>query len=117
MLSLLNNWKLYILSVALISSLYLNVIQNFKNLKTENKLIICQGNLAANNIAIQAANEMRTRQQEQLRLREQEAAHARAESLKRMDAIMLATVPQDCQGVNEWLVDQALEFDWTNNIP
>jgi hypothetical protein len=117
MLTLLNNWKLYILSFALIGALSLNAIQRIKMEKIENKVTICQGNLAANMVAIQAASEMRTRQEQQLRLREQDAAKARAESQKRMDKIMESRVPEDCEGAHAWLIDQALGFHWHNNIP
>lgn len=117
MLNLLNNWKLYLLALALIGALSLNVVQHIQRLNTENNLAICQGNLSANNVAIQAAHEMQIQQEKHLRLREQEAANARAGSLKRMETILTSDVPDDSESVNDWLIDTALGFHWTNNIP
>jgi hypothetical protein len=110
MLTFLNNWKLYFLSFALIGVLTLNVVQRYSLEKTENKLQICQGDVAAQKIAFDLANQLKSEQERKLRLREQEAAKARAESLKRMDEIMNVTVPKGCDNAIQFLIDNKPGF-------
>lgn len=119
MLTLLNNWKVILLAFALITSLALNAKLHITNLKQENKLVICQGDLAAMNVAFQAADQESKNQERMLRLREQEAARARAESRKRMDDIMGMNVPDGCDNAIKFGIERAqtLQFHWQNNIP
>lgn len=112
MFNILNNWKLYLLSFALISVLSLNILQRFKIEILEGKLQVCQANAAAQQIAINLANEQRTELERKLRLREQEAAKAQAESQKRMDEILMENANSD-----DWMLNKALQFQWDNNIP
>lgn len=117
MFELLSNWKLYILSFALIGVLSLNVLQKYKLEKLEGTIQVCNANLAIKTVAINIANDMRAEQERKLRLREQEAAHARAESLKRRDNILSKNIQGGCEGASQFLLDYALDFNWSNNIP
>lgn len=118
MFNLLINWKNYFFGFGLLTIVSFSLFQHLKIINLEKTKQICHANLAAKNIAIQAANEMRSRQMEQLRLREQEAAKARAESLKRRDMIMQLDIKGGCEGAIQWMIDQSsYEFIWHNNIP
>jgi hypothetical protein len=46
-----------------------------------------------------------------LRLTEQEAAASARQSQKRMDNTMGQTVPQDCQKLFDWMIQQAVHRD------
>lgn len=104
MLSLLTNWKLYFIGFALLGILSFSVSQHLKINRLEKANQTCNAELVAKNIAIQAANEMRTRQMEQLRLREQEAARARAESLKRKERTMHTEIKGGCEGAIQFMI-------------
>jgi hypothetical protein len=119
MLSFLNSWKLHVLSFALICALSYIGLLKYQNLKLDNTNQTCKANIATLQVAINVANELRTEQERKLRLKEQEAAKARAESLKRMEKIMKAKVPNDCDGAKEWMISQShrLKFVWHNTIP
>lgn len=119
MLSLLSNWKLYILSLALIGALSLNVVQRFTISSLENDKLQWQGKYAALEAAINISNQLAKEQEKDLRLREQEAAKARAESLKRMDEIMQDVIPGGCDGATRYGIEKAqeLKFIWNNTIP
>jgi predicted Holliday junction resolvase-like endonuclease len=103
MLSLLTNWRIYLLAVFLASAI-INALQQYKINSLEENYQICQSNAAAQKVAIALAQEMR---EKHLRLREQEAAERARQSLKRRDEIMDAQVPEDCLGAVRWAIDQA----------
>jgi hypothetical protein len=117
MFNLLSNWKVYLLSIALIVALSYNGLQRLRIASLESQSQVCNANLAAKNATIQAANVVRIRQQEQLRLREKEATYARVESLKRRDNIMSIEITGGSDGAIAWMIEQAPEFHWVNNIP
>ncbi len=107
MLNLLSNWKLYLLSLALIGVLSSNILQRFKIEKLEGNVQVCQSNAIAMQLTIDAAQDASKRLESHLRLREQEAAKARAESLKRMDEIMKMEIKPGCDNAIRFLIEQA----------
>lgn len=119
LIKILNNWKLYGLSIALICALSMIVALRFKTINLEKNSLEWQGKYIALATTVNAANEMTAQQEKDLRLREQEAATAQAESQKRMDEIMNNKVPSDCQGAIDYGISKAVQFpfNWNNNIP
>jgi hypothetical protein len=119
MINLLSDYKVYILGFVIIGMAALNISQQYRLSKVENQLQVCQGNLAANMVAINLAKDLQAYQEKKLRLKEQDAAKARVESLKRMDEIMKLTVPEECNQAVIWGIERAneLKFHWDNNIP
>lgn len=107
MFNFLSQWKLYILSFALIGTLLLNVLQRFQYLNLVDDNTMCQGKLAVQQVAINVANEIRVEQERKLRLREQEAALARAESQTRMDKIMKTEINGGCEDAILWMIERA----------
>lgn len=117
MFNLFDKCKVYLYFLAFIILFSYICLLKYQNLKLENDKLLLQSKVAAYDIAINAANEMQSRQKENLRFREQDAAQARAESYKRRDMIINASLSEDCADINNWMIDQALGFTWHNSIP
>lgn len=115
MINLLNNWKYIAIGVLLI----IIIVLFFRLARIEKDNVSWQSKYAILENTVNASNEMARQQEADLRLREQEAAKAQAESQKRMDEIMKDKVPDDCQGIRDYGISKAVQFqfNWNNNIP
>lgn len=111
------NYKNYLFIIALLGIISYASLIKIKNINLEAKLQVCNANYASLQDKVKIANEIRDAQVKKLRLREQEAAQARAESLKRMEYIKNIEIKGGCKGANQFMIQQAPQFHWENNIP
>lgn len=117
MINLLSKLKNYFLLLVLTGSLISNGLLYYQNTRLDKKLDTCKDNMAAMQAAINLANKLQKEQAQELKLKEQEAAKAQAESKRRTDDILSKNIKGGCNGANQFLIDQAQQFHWDNNIP
>lgn len=103
MLSILTNWKSYLIGAFLLS-LLANYLQYNINLK--------------NHARISLANQMRAETEQKLRVREKEAAQERVETQKLTEQLNKAEIPDECnQAIQKGIsLIHPLKFQWDNNI-
>lgn len=114
---LLQNWKTSFLSIALITMLFWNFLLHYQNLKLVNENQSCQTTHQLDVAAIQAAQTMRLQQEEWLKLKEQENAKALAASKKRMEFLLAANIPNECNAAIQKGIGLASDFNWHNGTP
>jgi|GEM_PF-4624387 len=98
MLSLLTNWKSYLIGAFLLS-LFANYLQYNINIKLKSDNVAYQ--TAAN-----IANQMRADLEKKLRVREKEAANEQAETKKLTEQLKKAEIPDDCNQAIQWGIGQ-----------
>jgi hypothetical protein len=114
---MLTNYKNYLFAIALIGIISYTGLIKINNINLEHKLQLCNASYTSLQDKIKIANELRADQERKLRLREQEATQARVESQRRMDLILQAEIKGGCEGANQFMIQQAAQFRWDNNIP
>lgn len=114
MFNLFYNYKTHLLVIALISLACYCCALKYRNLKLLNNILTLQNKAAEYEAAMSVANAKQEAQQKEMQLTEQDAAKAQAESNTRKDSIMSTPVSEDCNQSKEWLIQQALKFNWNN---
>jgi hypothetical protein len=106
MLNLLGNIKMYGLLFLLGLSISINVLQANQLKRVKFALTECQNEAIKEDIEDKQAYALYERQEKALRLMEKENAERAQWSKKRMDLILNADTPTDCDGAVAWAIHQ-----------